>query len=123
MITRLLLAGYICIAGSLLWVGWALIQTVAGGRLRHQPLFLGSPDDEPRRMGNCFFWAIWRFLRTGGVLVISVSPRVPVWRCSWAREYGADLWHFEPLRPRRGVTGIWHTFWHLGRPRVVVKRS
>lgn len=119
MIARYLLAAYLWLALMPLWLGWALIQTAAGGRMRHDLMYLGSPDDEPPSMGNCFGWAIWRFIRAGGVVVISTSPRVPVWRCSWAREYGAELWHFEPRHPKRGVAGIWHTFWHAGRPRVV----
>jgi len=118
MFGRVLLFAYLCAAGSLLWLGWAAVQTVARGQARHPPRFLGDPAEEGFTVNNCFFWGLWRFLNEGGTFYITSSPRLPVWRAEWSPPRSHQRWHFDPAYPRRGVRGIWHTFWHLGKPKV-----
>jgi hypothetical protein len=57
-----------------------------------------------------------------GRVVVSLSPRVRVLRCSW-EPLGCDgpLWHFEPTRPKQGIAGLWHAFLHEGKPKDMRK--
>ena len=116
MVWRALLFAYCVLFGTALWLGWALVQTAARGRAHHPPTHLGDPADERFSTSNCFFWALWRFINEGGEFVIRSSPRLPVWRAEWVDRKGSR-WHFEPTFPKRGVRGIWHTYWHLGKPK------
>jgi hypothetical protein len=66
---------------------------------------------------NCWIWAIWKFLTWGGDFGWYDSPRISVWRAYWAPFGDAGpKYHFEPTHPKKGLAGVWHSFWHLGRP-------
>lgn len=121
MFWRVLLYAYLCTAGSLLWLMWAVVQTVALGRAHHPHVSLGDPAEERPSISNCFFKAIWRFLWEGGTFSIVSSPRLPVWRAVWTPPKSTERWHFDPLHPKRGVRGIWHTFLHAGKWKVTNK--
>jgi len=77
-----------------------------------------DPRTESPSTQNCWSWAIKRWLIGGGWLVITVSPRVAVVRCMWAPDgKHGDLWHFEPVKPKRGLSGLWHALMHKGKPK------
>ena len=120
---RVLLYAYLCAFGSILWLGWAVVQTVARGRAHHPPIKLGDPAEERFVRSNCFFWALRRFIWEGGTITIVSSPRLPVWRAEWSPPRSTERWHFEPTFPRRGVKGVWHTLWHHGKPKETSGRS
>ncbi len=81
-----------------------------------------DPRTEPPSVQNCWVWAVKRWCQKGGWLVITLSPRVAVVRCMWAPQgKGGPLWHFDPLRPRKGLAGLWHAYLHEGRPRDMRK--
>jgi len=116
MIWRRLLYWYIVFAGTILWLGWVLLQTAFKGKLRHPPVDLGDPALEEASTTSCFKWALWRFIQQGGELHLYSSPRIPVWRTEWTAPDGVR-WHFEPVKPRRGVPALWHSYWHKGKPK------
>jgi hypothetical protein len=75
----------------------------------------GCPADEAPSTQNCWSWSLKKFLyHKRGRLVIEFGPR-RVLRCMW--QDGDVLWHFEPVHPKRGVAGIWHSFLHKGVPK------
>lgn len=119
MVWRRLLYAYLVVSGSLLWLLWALVQTLfLLGEGRHLPRRGAGkdPGEEGYSASNCFFWALGRFIDEGGEFTIRSSPRLPVWRAEWTPRGKRERWHFEPASPRRGLAGIWHTYWHAGRP-------
>jgi hypothetical protein len=79
-----------------------------------------DPALEPPSVQNCWSWALGRWMQNGfrGHLVISISPRARILRCSYAPKGDrGPLWHFEPTRPKRGIAAIWHAYLHEGRPK------
>lgn len=121
---RFFVHAYIWVTGTVLWLLWALVQTYLGGKGRHghrQPF--PAQADEPPSKGNCFSKALARFLWEGGTLHIHSSPRLPVWRAEWSPPRSTQRWHFEPLFPRKGRAGVWHTIWHYGKWKVTNVRN
>lgn len=76
-------------------------------------------DTEAETWSNCWLWALSRWLKYGGTLVVEDSPVIPVWRAMWAPNGvgKGPLYHFHPTHPKRGIKGIWAAFWHKGKPR------
>jgi hypothetical protein len=57
--------------------------------------------------GNCWFWALWKYWREGGYLVVRRSKYIPVPHVMWTNTMkGKMLWEFHPLRPKTGFIGI-----------------
>ena len=79
-----------------------------------------DPLVEKASTQNCWSWTLKRFFLAGGAIVISHSPRAAVYRCEWIDPSGRR-WHFEPLKPKRGIAGIWHAYMHRGVPRLMTK--
>lgn len=72
------------------------------------------------RWGNCWIFALPRWWRRGGALVVIRSPRnrnIP--HAMWAPDAsGLAVEEFVPDRPREGVFGLLHSLWFRGRVRT-----
>jgi hypothetical protein len=78
-----------------------------------------DPAHEAPSTQNCWSWALKKFALSGwkGRLIIEMSPRARVLRLSWEPDGpSGPLWHFEPLRPKKGLFATWHAYLHEGRP-------
>lgn len=108
---------YLWATFTLLWLAWAVVQTVLRGRGYHPPIHGIDPSEEPVTRQSCVSWGLRRFINEGGTVHVYSSPRLPVWRVEWTHPKTHERWHFEPLFPQRGVRAVWHTFWHYGKPK------
>lgn len=64
---------------------------------------------------NCLVFALSRWIKNGGYIVVRKSHMGPFPHFIWCRDLrDAEIEHFQPIAPRQGVRAAFHKLWFDG---------